>query len=148
MAIMLSYRRATIEDLDFLLKLRMLTMVKHLEIAEIFYTEKQHVARVKECFNDSQIILVNDKPIGLLKLATFSDRLHIRQFQITPKFQGKGIGSQVLKDVLKRAVQKQLSISLNVLLKNPVKALYLRFGFVVVGENEFEYQMRYNLIKK
>lgn len=147
MTIMLSYRKATIEDSQFLLKLRMLTMVEHLDNAEIFYSEKQHLERVKEFFNDSQIILLNDNPIGLLKLAVFHDRLHIRQFQIMPKVQGNGIGSQVLKDVIKRATQRQLSISLNVLLANPAKELYLRTGFVVVGGNEFECQMHYKLVK-
>jgi len=145
MAIMLSYRKATIEDLQFLLKLRKLTMVEHLKNSEIFYSEKQHLERVKEFFNDSQIILLNNQSIGLLKLAVFNDRLHIRQFQIMPKVQRKGIGSQVLKDVIKRAIQLNISISLNVLLSNPAKELYIRAGFCVVSENKFEYQMRYDI---
>jgi len=148
MTITLSYRKAAIDDLQFLLELRKLTMVEHLESSGIFHSEKQHLERVKEFFNDSQIILLNDKPIGLLKLAVFSDRLHIRQFQIMPKAQGRGIGKQVLKDVIKRATQWQLSISLSVLLTNPAKELYLRVGFLVVGENELEYQMRYDLLEK
>ncbi len=143
MSVILSYRKATLADLPFLLQLRKITMVKHLEKAGVHSTEEQHLERVKEFFYDSQIILLNNKPIGLLKLALFTERLHIRQFQILPKIQGKGIGYRVLNDVIKRAIKRKLSITLNVLLDNPARQLYLRAGFIVTGENELEYQMSY-----
>ncbi|PCI63627.1 MAG: GNAT family N-acetyltransferase [Gammaproteobacteria bacterium] len=121
-------------------------MVEHLETAGMFSTEKQHLLRIKEFFNDSQIISLNDKPIGLLKLAMFDDHLHIRQFQILPKVQGKGVGSKVLEDVINRALKRNLSITLNVLLANPALELYLRSGFIITGQNELEYQMVLNHI--
>jgi GNAT superfamily N-acetyltransferase len=68
--------------------------------------------------------------------------LHIRQLQILPEFQGKGIGSKVLQVVKKRALQLQLPITLNVLLKNPARALYLRHGFQIEGKNKLEFKMR------
>ena len=58
-----------------------------------------------------------------------------------PKFQGKGIGSMVLSVTKKRALQLCLPITLNVLLKNPARALYLRHGFQVVNKNRIEFQL-------
>ncbi len=144
MAVMLSYRRATLDDLSFLIQLRRLTMSEHLQNAGLYLTAQQHQEKVQEFFNDTQIILLNNKAIGALKLAAFSSSLHIRQFQISPKMQGKGIGSRVLQDVIHRARKVKQPITLNVLLANPAKALYLRHGFVVISENEFEYQMCYS----
>ncbi len=143
MSVLLSYRKATIEDLAFLLQLRKASMTKHLEVAGLFLSDKEHLERIKEHFNDSQLILLNNKAIGLLKLGIMQERLHIRQFQLLPKYQGKGIGYQVLKSLITKARKRNLPITLNVLLANPAKALYQRVGFKIIGQNELEYQMCY-----
>ena len=45
--------------------------------------------------------------------------------------------------IKRKAIEKQVSITLNVLLDNPAKQLYLRHDFTVSGVNELEYQMRW-----
>ena len=49
----------------------------------------------------------------------------------------------VSKSEYLEAIEKQVSITLNVLLNNPAKQLYLRHDFVVSGVNELEYSMRW-----
>ncbi|WP_159819440.1 GNAT family N-acetyltransferase [Colwellia sp. 20A7] len=146
----IGFRSVTHEDLDFLLILRKKSMSKHLANAKIKLTSEQHLDRVKEHYYDSHIILRDRKPIGLLKLGIVSlnntsKSLHIRQLQILPEYQGKGIGSKVLTVVKKKALQLQLPITLNVLLKNPARGLYLRHGFQIEGKNKIEFQMRCSL---
>ena len=141
------FRAVKDEDLDFLLMLRRKSMTKHLADAKIKLTNAQHLERVKEHYYDSHIILRNRKPIGVIKLGVISLKgtdksLHIRQLQILPEYQGQGIGSKVLAVVKKRALQLQLPITLNVLLKNPARGLYLRHGFQIEGKNKLEFQMR------
>tara|TARA_R110001583_G_scaffold1282_3_gene10530 strand:- start:910 stop:1377 length:468 start_codon:yes stop_codon:yes gene_type:complete len=143
----IGFRAAKHEDLDFLLILRKKSMFKHLADAKIKLTNEQHLKRIKEHYYDSHIILRDRKPIGLLKLGVVSLKdtsksLHIRQLQILPQYQGQGIGSKVLAVVKKRALQLQLPITLNVLLKNPARGLYLRHGFQIEGKNKLEFQMR------
>lgn len=143
----IGFRAVKHEDLDFLLTLRKKSMSKHLANAKIKLTNEQHLERIKEHYYDSQIILRDRKPIGLLKLGVISLKdttksLHIRQLQILPQYQGQGIGSKVLAVVKKRALQLQLPITLNVLLKNPARGLYLRHGFQIEGKNKLEFQMR------
>jgi len=147
MKFILGFRNVKHEDLDFLLQLRKLSMSKHLANAKIKLTQEQHLERIKEHYYQSHIILRDRKPIGLIKfgvtsLKGTSKSLHIRQLQILPKYQGQGIGSQVLLVVKKKALQLQLPITLNVLLKNPARGLYLRHGFQIEGKNKVEFQMR------
>ncbi len=143
----IGFRAVKHEDLDFLLTLRKKTMSKHLADAKIKLTNEQHLERIKEHYYDSHIILRDRKPIGLLKMGVVSLKgtkksLHIRQLQILPEYQGQGIGSKVLTVVKKRALQLHLPITLNVLLKNPARGLYLRHGFQIEGKNKIEFQMR------
>ncbi|TWX55803.1 GNAT family N-acetyltransferase [Colwellia hornerae] len=116
-------------------------MGEHLIAAGLNLSDQQHLERVKEFFADSSIILMNEQPIGLIKLGVLTDKLHIRQLQIAPQYQGKGIGGKVLALVIKKSKVLRLPLTLNVLLANPVISLYLRHGFIVTGQNEIEYQM-------
>ncbi len=137
------FRRAQHQDIEFLLHLRKRAMDEHLKNAGLVLSDEQHKARIIEFFDDSFIICRDEKAIGLLKLAQLSERIHIRQFQIMPNYHGQGIGSQILSLLKKKASERQLAITLNVLLKNPAFRLYQRHGFVVEGQNELEYQMRW-----
>ncbi|MCW8832755.1 MAG: GNAT family N-acetyltransferase [Colwellia sp.] len=143
----IGFRNVKHEDIDFLLRLRKLSMTEHLAHAKIKLTDSQHLERIKEHYYESHIILRDRKPIGLIKFGVVSLKgtsksLHIRQLQILPDFQGQGIGSKVLNVIKKKALQLQLPITLNVLLKNPARGLYLRHGFQIEGKNKVEFQMR------
>jgi len=143
----IGFRKVKHDDIDFLLKLRKKSMSAHLAVAKIKLTNEQHLERIKEHYYDSHIILRDRKPIGVLKMGVValtgtSKSLHIRQLQILPEFQGQGVGSKILTVVKKRALQLQLPITLNVLLKNPARGLYLRHGFQIEGKNKLEFHMR------
>ncbi len=139
--ITIGFRQAQQEDIPFLLRLRKASMGEHLISAGLNLSEQQHLERINEHFNDSSIILLDKQPIGLIKLGLLTDKLHLRQLQISPIYQGRGIGSKVLTLAKAKAKRLGLPLTLNVLLSNPLISLYLRHGFVVTGQNEFEYQM-------
>ena len=141
----IGFRKAIQADIGFLVELRKQSMTEHLAKAGIHMSDVQHLQRITEYFDDSHLILKDNQIIGLLKLGVLPLSFHIRQLQILPEFHGFGIGSKVLELVKKKAEEANLAITLNVLLKNPAKNLYLRQGFVVVGENELEYQMRWQI---
>ena len=138
-----SFRRAITSDRAFLLSLRKVSMNKHLQHAGLYLDDRAHLMSIDEFFSDSYIISYQNRAIGLLKLGLFADKIHLRQFQLLPQYQGLGIGSRVLVLVKRKAQDKQLAITLNVLLKNPAKQLYLRHDFVVMDSNKLEYQMRW-----
>jgi len=143
----LDFKKVDDDDIDFLLKLRKLSMNEHLVNAKMKMDDEQHLERIKSHYYESQLILRDRKPIGVIQLGVVAltgtkKSLHIRQFQVLPEHQGKGIGSKVLMVLKKRALQLQLPITLNVLLKNPARGLYLRHGFQIDKKNKIEFQMR------
>ncbi|MDO6426750.1 GNAT family N-acetyltransferase [Thalassotalea sp. 1_MG-2023] len=137
----ITFRKAVDSDISFLIALRKETMTEHLLTAGLMYTDEQHIARITEHFEDSYIICFDDVSIGLIKLAQFKEKWHIRQLQIARNYQGRGLGTKLLTLLQNKASQIQVPISLNVLFKNPARKLYQRAGFVIVGENSLEYQM-------
>jgi ribosomal protein S18 acetylase RimI-like enzyme len=147
MAYTISFRKVEDIDLDFLIKLRKISMAKHLAYSGLVMTNESHIKSVKKSFYESQIILRDRKPIGLIKMAVVAlnnttKSLHIKQFQILPNYQNKGIGSYVLMVLKKRALLMQLPITLNVLKRNPAKTLYIRNGFQIEGKTKLEFKMR------
>lgn len=143
MKVSITFRKADKEDIYFLLALRKQTMDGYLADAGIVTSESYHLERINEHYEDSNIILCDGQVIGLLKLGLLPTSLHIRQFQILPEFQSRGIGAKVLELVKRKAHEQSLPITLNVLLKNPAKSLYERAGFKVIEQNDFEYQLKF-----
>lgn len=58
------------------------------------------------------------------------------------EYQGKGIGTKILKDILEK--YNDTDIEIQYFKQNPVGVLYERLGFEKSGETNFHYQMRYN----
>ena len=58
---------------------------------------------------------------------------------IIPEYQGKGIGTQILKDILDK--HKEQEIKIQYFKQNPVGNLYKRLGFIPNGKSKFHYQM-------
>ena len=54
------------------------------------------------------------------------------------QFQGLGLGTKVLKDIIKSADKE---IKLQYFKDNPVYKLYEKLGFIVDGENDNHYTM-------
>ncbi|MEW6991213.1 GNAT family N-acetyltransferase [Colwelliaceae bacterium 6441] len=139
----ISFKKATFEDKPFLLHLRKSSMTGHLAKAGIVLNDAQHFERIDEFYSDSHIIHKNHQAIGLIKFALLEDRFHIRQFQIMPAFHNLGIGTKVLELLKKKASERGLPITLNVLIENPALKLYQRNDFVIENKTTLEFQMRW-----
>lgn len=89
---------------------------------------------------DAWIIQLNGKDIGFYNGATLEDGSYeIGNICIIPEYQGKGIGTQVLKDIMR--LHKDQTLHIQYFKQNPVGKLYERLGFTPNGETEFHYQM-------
>jgi GNAT superfamily N-acetyltransferase len=133
--------QASAEDRGFLLALRVATMVEHLEEAGIFLTQEEHLNRLNEEYDCSYLILIEEEAVGTLKFREQIDKVEVMQLQITPTHQGYGIGKMVLERVIQWSVGANKPVPLTVLKANPAKALYLRLGFTLVDEDEYEFHM-------
>ncbi len=133
-------------DKDFLLHLRKLTMVKHLEKAGIHLSDEEHVARAHDFFEATHILLKSSQRIGVLKCLETQNSIEIIQFQILPQYQGMGIGKDIVHDLISKAELASKSIILKVLKENPARHLYERIGFKITGEDQYEFHMKRSVL--
>jgi ribosomal protein S18 acetylase RimI-like enzyme len=134
----ITFIQATPADSDYLLALRKLTMVPHLEAANLFLSDQEHIIRLNDAYDCSYLIMAADKRVGTIKYRVLENTFEIMQIQIHPNFQRQGLGKKVMKKVLDSTTK---TVELTVLKANPAKALYQRLGFVVTGEDDYEFHM-------
>ena len=95
---------------------------------------------IKNAANDAWIIQLNGVDIGFYNGRELEDGSYeICNICIIPEYQNRGIGTQVLKDIIK--LHKGQDIHIQYFKDNPVEKLYERLGFVASGENKFHYMM-------
>lgn len=137
----ITYIDATVPDIDYLLWLREATMGEHLINSGISLTPDEQMLRITHLFEQAKIIWFGTQKVGLLKLDEKEDSIEIVQVQIDPKFQGKGLGRQVVEEVVRRSLKQNKKLTLSVLKQNPAKELYLRLGFKITGEDSHSFEM-------
>ena len=90
--------------------------------------------------NNAYIIMDGDNKIGFYNGEILENgNYEVGNICIIPEYQGKGIGSKILKDKLEE--NKNRDIEIQFFKQNPVGKLYERLGFVPNGGTEFHYQM-------
>ncbi|OOG19362.1 GNAT family N-acetyltransferase [Sphingobacterium sp. CZ-UAM] len=137
----IKYRPALKSDLKFLLDLRIQTMNQHLIASSLPVSDEAHLQRIEYQFVHATIIEINKCAIGLLKVHRQANNIELIQIQVAPSYQGKGIGTRILNDLIKEATESEKTITLSVLKTNPAKGLYLSVGFKIVGETDDSYLM-------
>ncbi|MCP1997250.1 GNAT family N-acetyltransferase [Flavobacterium sp. HSC-61S13] len=139
----ISRRPATNNDLSFLLHLRKDTMSTYLRESQLDHSESGHLDRIHYAFEYAEIILLHQKPIGLLKTRLEDSILEIIQIQILPEFQKLGIGSQLILNIIRQATLKNLTVHLSVLQVNPALRLYQRLGFLQKAQHNVMIKMEW-----
>ncbi len=131
--------QATEDDRSYLLNLRKITMVKHLEKAGLYLSESEHQLRLNDSYECSHLVILSSERIGALKYKEFSEKVVIMQIQIHPRFQGRRYGKSVMDQILESSKPK--TVELRVLKSNPAKQLYERLGLIVSDEYKYEFYM-------
>jgi len=100
--------------------------------------------------NNAYIIMNGNTRIGFYNDEVLANgNYEVGNICIIPEYQGKGIGTKILKDKLDENNDRDIEIQY--FKQNPVGSLYARLGFIPSGETEFHYQMkkaRQNTLKK
>lgn len=82
------------------------------------------------------IIKFGGTTVGTMAILEGSGHLEVGQFFILPEYQGRGIGSHLLRAVLQRADLENVPVRLAFLQGNRAASLYLRNGFQPVRQTE------------
>ncbi|PKF74250.1 GNAT family N-acetyltransferase [Chryseobacterium sp. PMSZPI] len=139
MSVDLTYRKATENDIDFLLELRTKTMNPHYEESLLPTDQETTLKRILYEFEKANIIFLGHQPIGLLKINRAEDKIDILQLQIDPGQQGKGLGRMILTNILAEASSTAKPVTLSVLKTNKAQHLYSGLGFKIIGEDAYSY---------
>ena len=86
-----------------------------------------------------QFICIGSTSVGTVSIHWKPDHLRFGEFYIVGNHRGQGLGSLVLVGALREADARKLETRLESLKWNPVRSLYERHGFRVVGENDIHY---------
>ena len=90
--------------------------------------------------NNAYIIIDGEKKIGFYNGETLKNgNYEVGNICIIEEYQGKGIGSKILKDIIEKNNDRDIEIQY--FKQNPVGKLYERLGFIANGETEFHYHM-------
>ncbi len=135
----ISLRPATAADLDWLEPFYERLMRPLVEL-----THEWNPNAFRGSFDPSttSIVQLDGEAIGMLKTESAVDCLHLRDIQVKEEFQGRGIGSIILRDVLNKADGEGKPVRLRVLKANRAVAWYERFGFQVTGEQAHAWLMQ------
>jgi ribosomal protein S18 acetylase RimI-like enzyme len=107
--------------------------------------ENKLAARFKRNYrpDGARIIHINGADIGWLQVLDAEDRIHIEQLHLIGSYRNRGIGTRLIKAIMKRARDSGVPVELNVIRGNPAFRLYERLGFQLIAEEPEKLRMRW-----
>ncbi len=130
---------ASAADFEELLALRLRAMRASLEHLGR-YDEARARKRLAEGFAPDQTrhIVLHGQRVGFVVLKRLSHVLRLNHLYIDPPAQRQGLGHQVLTWVCEQADRAQLPLELCALKGSAANRFYLRHGFVMTGEGDWD----------
>lgn len=69
--------------------------------------------------------------------------VHLRELIVHPDFQGRGVGTALLHDVMQHAGMRQVPVHLGTFVLNRALSLYLRLGFAEIDRTDTHIILRW-----
>jgi ribosomal protein S18 acetylase RimI-like enzyme len=138
-------RRAVAGDRDFLRSLYATTRADELAVVPWTDAEKAAFLDMQFAAQDagyggsypggrSLIVELDGRPVGRLFTARLSGEIRIVDIALLPEHRGRGIGTQLVREVMAEAAADGSAVTLHVEQWNPARRLYGRLGFRVVEQ--------------
>ncbi|MBC7268358.1 MAG: GNAT family N-acetyltransferase [Streptomyces sp.] len=104
------------------------------------YDEQRVRQRLRDSFSPryTSIVMVDGALAGSVTVRPADGRQWLEHFYLSPRHQGRGLGSAVLRTVLGRADEQGATVALNVLRGSAARRLYARHGFVVESQDPID----------
>ena len=140
-SLLLNYRKAKDEDIEWLLDLRVETMGPHLIASGKPLSIEEQRERLLQNYEHIEVIICDSDDVGMVKTVKGQGHWELVQIQMKPHCQNRGFGSEVIRKIISEAQFLDIPLTLSVLKVNPAKRLYDKLGFNVVGETSWSYKM-------
>ncbi len=137
-------RKSESKDSELIYSIKKNALGEYIKLTWGWDEELQRKMHEKEMLLENISLIVIDKnEIGTVGKIVNENEIIICRLYIIDKFQSYGIGSDIVKNIIKENPDK--SIRLGVLKVNMrAKKLYEKLGFVVYGEENEHYRMMYS----
>ena len=93
---------------------------------------------------EHEIILCDAVRCGYACIEHRDGDINIRELVIDPDFQGRGIGTHILRNVLEQAILRGVPVRLRTHITNRAANLYRRMGFQETGRTESHVLLAWN----
>lgn len=138
MAMIHRVRAASVDDIEFMIRLEQKTCRTYFENVSDWTAEYQR-EHFYAYFKPKYVSIIQDDSQLMGAFSFFSKKnvIFILYVYLLPEFQGQGIGTFILKGIIRMAKAQGKPIVLNTFKKN-TKALrlFIRLGFKVIHESE------------
>lgn len=134
-------REVTQQDYNFIYHVKTTTLKPHIELVW-GWDEAVQTKYLEESFGlETQLIIsYEDKEIGILELNELNQRIDVVELEILPEYQRKGIGTNILKDIIQEYKGKGKNVGIGCFKINAdAKRLYERLGFILIKETPTHY---------
>ncbi|MDD5597020.1 MAG: GNAT family N-acetyltransferase [Victivallaceae bacterium] len=150
----ITFRSITAEDLPFLKKVYFSTRLEELKPAgwddarineflemQFGFQHKSYT----ENYPAAELLIISLKhnDVGRLYVERRKNEIRIIDIALLPEYRGRGIGSKIMKDILREADGKELPVTIHVEHNNPALSLYARLGFEIIEDKGVYYFMEY-----
>jgi ribosomal protein S18 acetylase RimI-like enzyme len=102
-------------------------------VRQQFYAQDAHY-RDNYTNASFDVIELDGQPAGRIYVARWDEEIRIMDLALLPEHRGKGIGTQLLRDLLDEGARTGKRVSIHVEKNNPALRLYARLGFARVGD--------------
>lgn len=135
-------RSAELADVEAIAELRATVMRPDLERLGRF-DEHRVRQRLRDTFSPQHtlVIVADGAFAGCVTLRPAEDGRWLEHFYLAPSLQGRGLGSAVLRTLLKRIDADGVLVRLNVLQGSAARRLYERHGFTVEVQDPIDVYM-------
>lgn len=133
----INLRDVKTEDFNFLYNLHREALMLYIDLTWVWEEEWQ-LDYFQERFDPGtrKIIQLKGEDIGCISVQDQDDALFIAYIAILPIYQRRGIGSHLIRDVIREAENRNIPVRIHTLKVNPVRDLYERLGFRITGSTE------------
>lgn len=143
-AVPFALRPATADDADFAWRLFKLTMRESIESVWGRWDEVHWNFFFHAHFDPSQtqVVVVDGQDVGILRVEERRGDVWLDTVEIAPQYQGRGLGSAIVRGILAEAFRHDQAVGLQVNRANRARQLYERLGFLEVDRTPTHYEMR------
>lgn len=130
-----SFRPSTEADFEFVFQLNETNTRKYVEVLR-GWDDKAERAEMRRQFQPGadQIIMIDGNDADVLGVNHYPTKIDLRHIEILPEYQGRGITTATVREIVEEVRQANIPVTLMVLNMNSAKELYEGLGFRVLEE--------------